>query len=252
MPERHLDERELDRFLDDLVVGRQEASGYAIGSDVIETIQAVRSLGTSPLPKRATEHVESTLHAEIARMGAERKVEQTRTRLAPLSVGPSTFTTNGRARTSNSFLASAAWEQRRSWGLQHVATAALLLVTLIASMFAFVPGHLGTSEGPTSLLAASETPATPDPVAAPIAEFLWQSPGGTDFTFVELGRPAIDPEGDLWVPEASESQFVIFAPDGKFRETWGMPGSGEGEFDFACPGVALGGVAFDEIGRAHV
>jgi DNA-binding beta-propeller fold protein YncE len=144
--------------------------------------------------------------------------------------------------------------RRRALG--QLATAALLLLTLVAGFLAFGSGRPEPQlESPAFLPAISGTPASPETGATSIAELVWQAKGGPDLPFRELGQPAVDPEGKLWVPDASYGQFLIFAPDGTFLEAWGTPGSGEGEFNFASAehgGFGYGGVAFDATGTFYV
>jgi hypothetical protein len=102
------------------------------------------------------------------------------------------------------------------------------------------------------------TPARLSGVSAPgpasPAEPVWQTKGGPDAPFPSGTFPAVDPSGNLWVPDGEHSRFQIFAPDGTFREMWGTTGSAEGQFDFVYhPGGWWGGaVAFDATGNIYV
>ena len=69
---------------------------------------------------------------------------------------------------------------------------------------------------------------------------------------LELDGVAVDPAGNVWVPDARLGQYLIFAPDGTFLEAWGTPGSGDGEFAFTCAGTPYGGIAFDATGAFYV
>jgi DNA-binding beta-propeller fold protein YncE len=140
---------------------------------------------------------------------------------------------------------------RRHWVVSQVATAALLAMILVAGLVAFGgwrPGSFTPSRG--HYLAAFE--ATPQPAHF---AFLWKSTGGPD----ALSRPfglGIDPTGNVWVADADNDRFQIFSPDGTYLETWGTPGSGEGEFEFYSQdskyGTPYGGVAFDHDGNIYV
>ena len=50
-----------------------------------------------------------------------------------------------------------------------------------------------------------------------------------------LGAPEIAPDGRIWAPSsASTDVFWILTPSGKFIESWGSPGSRDGQFDFVA------------------
>jgi DNA-binding beta-propeller fold protein YncE len=96
-------------------------------------------------------------------------------------------------------------------------------------------------------------PATPETVAAPIAEVVWQADGRPSFPLKDPLFAGIDRQGQLWVADGENARFVIFAPDGTAVEAWGGPGSGEGQFNFAClPDLTFGAVAFDAAGNIYV
>lgn len=99
------------------------------------------------------------------------------------------------------------------------------------------------------------TPPDAGPGGANTFTLLWKSTGGPD----ALSRPfglGIDPTGNVWVSDAGNDRFQIFSPDGTYLETWGAPGSGEGEFEFYSRdskyGTPYGGVAFDRDGNIYV
>ncbi len=103
---------------------------------------------------------------------------------------------------------------------------------------------------------AQEGGATPAADAPSMAlEFLWASTGGSE----PLENPygvSIDPEGNIWVADGFNGRFQILAPDGTFLETWGTPGSGEGEFNFETifggARIGYGDVAWDAAGNIYV
>jgi sugar lactone lactonase YvrE len=137
--------------------------------------------------------------------------------------------------------------------LAFLATAALVVLTLMSSYLAFGPGRPGRqADNGTFLPAIRGTPATPATDEPPIAELLWQADGEPD---ARLGMPAgagVDPQGNLWVTDGVNGRFVIFSPEGVTLETWGTRGNGVGEFDFRCSGEGYGGVAFDTAGNIYV
>jgi DNA-binding beta-propeller fold protein YncE len=137
------------------------------------------------------------------------------------------------------------------WLVAQFATAALLVVALVGSFFAFGPGRFDRrGESPAFISAIVATPALP------VAEFLWQSAGDPALPLDDPVRMAIDPQGNLWVADGHNNQFQIFAPDGRFLEAWGTPGSGEGHFAFTGDGLfggyGGGAVAFDADGNIYV
>ena len=52
MPERPMDEHDLDHFLNDLVTGRPAAGGYDLAPDLREAIRLVRTWAPHPSPPR--------------------------------------------------------------------------------------------------------------------------------------------------------------------------------------------------------
>jgi tripartite motif-containing protein 71 len=84
--------------------------------------------------------------------------------------------------------------------------------------------------------------------------FLWQSTGGPD-PLVQPYGVGVDLDGNVWVAD-EQDRFQIIAPDGTYRETWGMPGSGDGQLAFFNSNAAYargyGDVAFDAEGNLYV
>jgi DNA-binding beta-propeller fold protein YncE len=136
--------------------------------------------------------------------------------------------------------------------LGHLATAALLVLTLTAGYLAVnTIRNGGSDDSPLRLAAvttpvAASTPASGEPVA-----FVWQTTGGAGLPLSSAGRLAIDPQGNLWVTDAQAHQFQIFAPDGTFLEAWGTPGSGDGELNLIAS-YSYGAAAFDADGNLYV
>ena len=139
---------------------------------------------------------------------------------------------------------------RRGWPIGSLATAALLLVTLVASLFAFGPLH-PKPEQRLPMIAAVATPLPDNPV-----EFLWQSRGGPDLPLHDPVQVAMDPRGNIWVTDGRNSRYQIFSPDGEFLEAWGTTGSAPGQFNFVVApengGFVGGSMAFDPAGNLYV
>jgi DNA-binding beta-propeller fold protein YncE len=189
--------------------------------------------------------------ADEARQRVWRRVQahaiaaNTRDDLSSLALdAPAPWAPNGRIGPGPAPAHEAAW-WRTTPSL--LATAALVVLVLAASLFA-----AGTLRQFGEALKPAEF--RPAPGDGPLAEFQWLATGGPSAAFGEPLQPVIDAAGKLWVPDAAKKheQFVIFAPDGTFLEAWGARGSGEGEFNFQCSGVGLGGVAFDAAGNIYV
>jgi hypothetical protein len=69
----------------------------------------------------------------------------------------------------------------------------------------------------------------------------WETAGGPATTF---GLAEVGPDGRIWAPSSVDNAFRILTPGGKLSETWGTPGSGDGEFDFTIGTFANGAIAF--------
>lgn len=137
--------------------------------------------------------------------------------------------------------------------ITHLATAALLLLAIVAGYLTTGPHRTGETDDTPLHLAAIATPdieGTPNP-ASPV-EFVWQARGGPDLPLSGAGLITIAPDGNLWVPNPDTQQFQIFSPDGAFLEAWGTEGNGEGEFNLVASGLGLGAVAFDAEGNIYV
>ena len=140
------------------------------------------------------------------------------------------------------------------WLMAQAATAALLVLTLVGSFLVLGPGLPGRhTAAPAILPAIGETPSTSAALGSP-AEFVWAAAGGHPGPrFGELGQPAIDGQGTLWVTDGDNSRFLLYTPDGTFRQAWGTRGRGDGEFNFQTSGgTGFGAVAFDHDGNIYV
>jgi DNA-binding beta-propeller fold protein YncE len=175
------------------------------------------------------------------------------------SAGP--VTPNGRVVPSPTQLVSTAspgpHPARHRWILAQFSTAALLILLAVGSLFLFGPGRPDRKgESPAIVPAISSPPATPEPspMAGPVA-FLWETRGDPASPLGNPSHLAVAHDGSIWVADADNNRFQIFAPDGTFLEAWGTPGSGEGEFDFTT--VDWGGndetaIAFAPDGSFYV
>ncbi|HEX2418707.1 MAG TPA: hypothetical protein VHJ83_11390, partial [Micromonosporaceae bacterium] len=116
----------------------------------------------------------------------------------------------------------------------HLATAALLMLLAVGSVFLFGPGRSDQhGESPALVPAISSPPATPEPspTAGPVASF-WETRGDPASPLGNPSHLAVAPDGSIWVADADNNRFQIFAPDGTFLEAWGTPGTAPGQFDF--------------------
>jgi outer membrane protein assembly factor BamB len=104
------------------------------------------------------------------------------------------------------------------------------------------------TENPPAMLPAPDE----DESASVPAAFLWSAANGSE-PIQGPGGIAVAPNGDVWVGEPNNNRFLIFTPDGAFREAWGTSGPGEGEFNFVgMDGSSYGGVAIDADGNIYV
>src|SRR5215207_1499385 len=240
----------IDRYLDELLLsGPAGADGAAPDPGLAATVRRVQALNRVPT---ADALFADRLWNELMDLQSNAGDSQRAVHPAPLASGLSAAPLPHPAAKRW----PRAWD-RSGWVLAHLATAALLLLTLIGSFFAFGPGrHKRQDDIPVFLPAFSGTTTPRAASEGPIAEFVWQSHGGPDLPLLEPGQPAVDPRGNLWVPDGGYDQFLIFAPDGTFLEAWGTPGSGEGQFRFEDPRAAgshmEGAVAFDAAGNMYV
>jgi DNA-binding beta-propeller fold protein YncE len=239
MPDHRAAVDGVSAYWDALVLG-QETTGINLDPDVAEAIRRFQALAAAP-PSTARERVWQTVHAAAA---IQRESED------PMQ--PSVVLDRSRPLLSRIRPGAVPlpWRGRTHWLLAQLATAALLVVTLVASFLVFGPsrGNRG-SEAPAFIPAIS---ATPEMVGAPVAEFLWQTTGGPDLPLGDPFKIAIDPAGNLWVPDGLHSRFQIFAPDGTFLEAWGTEGSEDGQFDFPLSGYGYGTVVWDADGNFYV
>jgi DNA-binding beta-propeller fold protein YncE len=92
------------------------------------------------------------------------------------------------------------------------------------------------------------------PPAGPV-EFLWETSGDPASPLGNPSHLAVAPDGSIWVADADNNRFQIFAPDGSLLDVWGKGGSGEGEFDFTTynwGGYDEAAIAFAPDGTFYV
>jgi hypothetical protein len=69
----------------------------------------------------------------------------------------------------------------------------------------------------------------------------WETAGGS---VTGLGVPELAPDGRIWVTSSVDNDFRILTSAGKLAETWGSPGSGNGQFNFNVGGDSAGAITF--------
>ena len=132
------------------------------------------------------------------------------------------------------------------------ATAALLTLTLVAGLATFGPWR------PDSLSRCKVT-------SWPRSSWRRPSPASSSSCGDIRGEPdriaqaygwVSTPRGTCGWPRRAKDRFQIIAPDGTYRETWGTPGSGDGEFEFLSTASPFsrpyGDIAFDAEGNIYV
>jgi outer membrane protein assembly factor BamB len=132
--------------------------------------------------------------------------------------------------------------------------------TLTGSVYAIGgDGATLTAKGRPSLAPSASPSATATPAASASpsagasllpARLSWTATSGTGFNPWGLAQA---PNGDLWASLARENRFAIFTQDGRFIETWGSGGTGNGEFDLRrANGDEYGMLAFAPDGSFFV
>lgn len=115
-------------------------------------------------------------------------------------------------------------------------------------------GSASITHPPTTTLPPT-FPKVPAVAAEGALPLLWKASGPAP-SQLATGSPAIAPDGRIWVPSGFESTFWIFSKAGKFVESWGTQGAGNGSFDFVATigGVrqAYGGIVFAPDGTFWV
>jgi sugar lactone lactonase YvrE len=110
------------------------------------------------------------------------------------------------------------------------------------------------STGPAASAAAVPTPS-PVLVAQtspePALKVLWQIGGPTPR---QDGGCCVTvaPDGKIWVSAGFDSTLWVIDSGGTYLESWGKPGTGDGQFNFVGTGGGYGAIAFDPDGTFYV
>jgi DNA-binding beta-propeller fold protein YncE len=238
--------RELNQFWNAVVAGESVADGFALDADDMDT---VRRLNHVALATTAGSRAEAAWPGVLARiLAAEAATDEPSAWVHRRKIPAPSLVPNGRH-----YVAAAPARKPDPWrSLWHLkpgalATAALVLLSLIAGLLTI--GPLGAPPRDTVVpLPAVENTG----IAVGHFEPLWQARGNSD----HLDAPsdlAIDAEGRIWVVDASRGTIEIFAPDGTFLESWGGPGTGDGQFSFSgIHPYSFGDIAFGPDGSIYV
>lgn len=225
----------LDAYLDAVALGHA-TTGDGVDPDLWAVAARLRRLGPGPEP--------SPVFA--ARLWSGLMPAAPDAAAPPLNL-------DGRAHRLGAESAPAApvGNGRRQVSLAHLATAAVLLLSLALNALAFGVIPFRGAIGPARLPAVW-APGEVNPVA-----FAWLTRGALKRKpLTDPYHLAIDPNGNLWVTDPWLSQFEIYAPDGAFREVWGAQGNGAGAFNFFNVGSSHraggGAAAFDRAGTLYV
>lgn len=119
---------------------------------------------------------------------------------------------------------------RPPWAHAHLATAALVLLTLIGGLAA--AGHLLRFDEGGQQPAILPAPVRDD---APSLSFIREITGGDD----PLQNPsgiAVDPDGNLYVIDVSRDQIRVSDPQGQPVTSWGTPGGKPGQLRLSISG----------------
>jgi streptogramin lyase len=114
-------------------------------------------------------------------------------------------------------------------------------------------GTTGRASAPVgSPVAVNVTMASPEASSPNPVAFVWATTGAPESP-KQVSHMAIDPQCRLWVMDVQANRFLIFDLDGTLLDTWGEPGSGDGQFDFAgAQSDNVGGIAFAPDGGFYV
>jgi DNA-binding beta-propeller fold protein YncE len=247
-------EANLNQFWNALVQGSGARSADAgdLDPDTAQVLRELQVLGSAAAPAASRERVRTRVLATI-QASPTFDTELLRDHPAMSDLPSSAVGPNGRSTMAVSIpsvtptLAHAASRYRR-FAVGHLATAALLLLSLAVSMLAV---GVFRQRGEESVGVPAVLPAIqPSPVA-----FVWSTTGDPDEPLDDPTYPALDPQGNLWVPDGRHGRFQIFAPDGTLLEVWGEPGSAEGQFNFmeiGFGGYGQGAITFDADGNFYV
>lgn len=134
------------------------------------------------------------------------------------------------------------------WAVAQCATAALLVLTIAASLVLFGPLRNRASQDD------SDAVMTGFPGSGPgaLAEMVWESRGDSVRPLDNPGHLTLDPDGNLWVADSRNHGFQILSPDGELLGRWGTEGSGPGQFRLQGLHWTVGAAAFDAAGNLFV
>jgi sugar lactone lactonase YvrE len=232
--------------------GAHSADAGDLDPDTAQVLRELQVLGSAAAPAVSRERVRTRVLAKI-QASPTFDTELLRDHPAMSDRPSSAVGPNGRSTMAVSIptvtptLAHAASRYRR-FAVGHLATAALLILSLAVSMLAV---GVFRQRGEESVGVPAVLPAIqPNPVA-----FVWSTTGDPDEPLDDPTYPALDPQGNLWVPDGRNSRFQIFSLDGTLLEVWGEPGSAEGQFNFleaGFGGYGEGAITFDAAGNFYV
>jgi hypothetical protein len=169
MPEHLDDGRELDRLWNDLIAGRVDPTGYAVDPASAEALRTFQALAAPPL-HASRDRLDRDVLAAIERRTRESRPEDLISHVMTPTIQ---FGANG---SGKPVALSAATAPRARWSavlFAQLATAALVLLTLIGSYFAFggasrrhqeeaapvvIPAIVGSPEASSAAPAFSTTP----------------------------------------------------------------------------------------------
>jgi hypothetical protein len=222
MPDRSMHEQELDRFFNDLAIGRPGVD-YQLDPSLMETVRTLRAMAATPLPAPAREHVAPALQAEMARL-AEHHAGGTRPSPGEISPNFSHFGQNGRVLNEPGMATTAAHSLRRPrWLSPGLAAAAILVLALVGGV---VAARFIAAERTAMVIEAPEPPAVETLVDASVESPAdgWTSLSVERWTFQPgSARLTIAPlEGPQWV--VAETSGLVATVDGAQRDL--APGDG--------------------------
>ncbi len=233
------------RFWDDYVRGQDVAPP----PDLAETIRQLHQRARTPEPS-------PIFAAEL-----EATLMHTATDLAhwPISTTPryraDTLLPRGAQAPLHAGPTPDSWQRVRS-----LLAAAVLLLAVIGGVLAgsqfwqaqrasLPPTQLPSLEAVQAATPpAAATPAAVTESDGKLADQLWETTMGQEKVLTAPMGLALDPQGRIWVLDGADDHVQIFSADGEHLETWGEPGTGEGQFDLG----GLGDIAFASNGVFYV
>jgi hypothetical protein len=201
MPAERREDLELDRVWNDLVMGRPGARGDALDPTAVEVMRAFQAMATTQPPAASRDRVDHTILAAIERKATERRQEATMDQLGSLASPHSSFGLNGA--TGSVFQPTIEPRHRAGWGgVAQLATAALVVLTLVASIAVFA--SRGGDQEERHLVAPV---ASPTATAADGRELLFTTLLDRDTLAtrieVDIARGRLDPGGRAELPAGS-------------------------------------------------